>query len=157
MKIRAIKQMCFLTLSLFSVSLYAELKTGQPFPEITLEDQFGDQHSISKTDKLVLMSFDREVSDAVHEFLNQQPKDFLRKNNTRYISDISAMPGIITRIFALPKMRDYNYSLMLNSEENFKERFNVQEEKLTVYKLNAGMIESIAFIDGNAVSHLFNE
>ncbi len=157
MKIRAIDLICLITLSLFSVSLHAELKTGQPFPAITLEDQFGHQHSISKTDRLVLISFDRDVSDAVHEYLNQQPKAFLRQNNTRYISDISAMPGIITRMFALPKMRDYNYSVMLNNDEDFKSRFNAREKKLTVYKLNAGMIQSIEFIDGNAVSHLLNE
>ena len=157
MKIRAINRVCFLTLLLFSVSSRAELKIDQPFPGITLKDQFGDQHSIKKSDKLVLISFEREVSDAVHEFLNQQHKSFLPENNTRYISDISAMPGIITRMFALPKMREYNYTLMLNSKENFKERFNVQTMKLTVYKLNAGTIESIEFIDGNAVSRLFKE
>jgi len=141
--------------SLFSSTIHAEPKVGEPFPLMTLEDQFGIEQSINNTDRLLLMSFERDVSAAVHAFLEQQSDGFLVANNTKYISDISAMPGMITSLFALPKMRKYNYSLMLNRDKGFEEIYDVREGKLTVYHLNAGVIESIEFIDAASVSQLF--
>ncbi len=107
-------------LALFSSGLHAEPEVGKAFPALTLQDQFGDEHSIKATDRLLLMSFERDVSKVVHEFLEQQDGGFLTQNHVRYISDISSMPGVITSMFALPKMRKYNYSLMLNRDDGFK-------------------------------------
>lgn len=36
---------------------------------------------------------------------------------------------------------------MMNREDGFKENYTVSEGKLTVYRLNAGVVESVAFID----------
>lgn len=151
---------------LFSVPVYAEKnaddsavdlpKVGETFPEITLEDQFGDEQTIRNTDRLVIVSFERDVSEQVHSYLERQAEDFLVVNNARYISDISAMPGIITSLFALPKMRDYKYSLMLNRDEAMKHACHLREGKLTVYHLNAGIIERIEFIPASSVGNLFS-
>ena len=140
---------------LLSLSLYAGPTAGQPFPATTLEDQFEKQHTVSKTDTIVMVSFERDVSSVVNDFLNAQKKGFLADNNAKYISDISAMPKIITKMFALPKMRDYNYPLMLNYEDDFEKGFDKQEGKLTVYRLNAGVVEAVEFIDPAKVNELF--
>ena len=79
----------------------------------------------------------------------------MEEHHAKYISDISGMPGIISRMFALPKMRDYNYVLMLNREDDFAEKFDQKEEKLTVYTLKEGVVKSVEFIDPTKVSDLF--
>mgnify|MGYP006924598548 CR=1 FL=1 len=49
------------------------------------------------------------------------------------------MPSVISYLFALPKMKKYNYNVLLIEEDDDK-RFSTQEEKLTVYKLENGEI-----------------
>ncbi|PIE44257.1 MAG: hypothetical protein CSA50_01365 [Gammaproteobacteria bacterium] len=152
---KTIHLVLLLSFTLLSGTLHAGPGAGQPFPKLTLKDQFENPHSITKTDKLILISFDREVSDVVNEFLATQPKIFLDRHHARYISDISAMPGIVTKLFAIPKMKDYNYLLMLATEAEFKAQFDHQQGKLTVYHLEDGVIESIEFVEASKVAGLF--
>ncbi|MCV6615346.1 MAG: hypothetical protein OIF35_10235, partial [Cellvibrionaceae bacterium] len=89
-----------LTLSLFSAGLYAQPKPGDTFPALSLEDQFGTKHTVGPSDRLVIIAFDMDASEPFAEFLNQQGKTFLADNHSRYIADISGMPGLISKMFA---------------------------------------------------------
>ncbi|MEJ2468024.1 MAG: hypothetical protein P8Y51_02950 [Campylobacterales bacterium] len=88
-----------------AASLFAGIPAGNAFPATTLEDQFEKRHSVSAEDRIVLVSFERDVSNAVNAFLQKQPKGFLKVHNAKYIADISAMPTIVSKLFALPKIR----------------------------------------------------
>ncbi len=134
----------------------AELKTGDRFPNIEFEDQFDNKEKIENSDTLVLMSFDKDVSEQVNKFLATQNNDFLESNNSRYIADISRMPGLITKMFALPKMRDYNYRLLLIKDEENTEHFAKAKGKLTIYKLQDGLIQSVDTINPAEVATLFS-
>ncbi|MEJ2501443.1 MAG: FAD/FMN-containing dehydrogenase, partial [Campylobacterales bacterium] len=131
-----------------AASLFAGIPAGNAFPATTLEDQFEKRHSVSAEDRIVLVSFERDVSNAVNAFLQKQPKGFLKVHNAKYIADISAMPTIVSKLFALPKMRDYHYPVLLNYDDGFEKRFDKKEGKLTVYRLQAGMVVSVEFVDG---------
>lgn len=135
---------------------FADLKVGDRFPDIEFEDQFDVKQTIENSDTLVLMSFDKKVSEQVNKFLATQSKDFLESHNSRYIADISGMPGLITKMFALPKMRDYNYRLLLIKDEENAEYFEQAEGKLTVYKLQDGLIQGVETVNPADVSTLFS-
>ncbi|MHA7809802.1 MAG: hypothetical protein ACX933_08360 [Marinobacter adhaerens] len=153
---KLIRFLALLSLSLFSPLIYAGVAVGDPFPRLTLEDQFGNEHTVSVEDRLIIMAFDMDASDSLHDFLSQQEKDFLENNRTRYIADISGMPWLISKLFALPKMRDYNYAFMLNRDEDFKAEFESQEGRLTIYRLKQGVVESVELIDGSKPARLFD-
>jgi len=138
-----------------AASLFAGISARNHFPAVTLEDQFEKHHTVSAEDRIVLVSFERDVSGAVNAFLQKQPKGFLKVHNAKYIADISAMPTLVSRLFALPKMRDYRYPVMLNYDENFEKRFDKREGKLTVYRLQAGMVISVEFVNGGAIGRIF--
>jgi len=140
---------------LLAGSLFAGLSVSQPFPSTTLEDQFEKRHTVNEKDKLVIVSYERDVSDAVNAYLKKQPKGFLADRNAKYIADISAMPTIISTLFALPKMRDYSYPIMLNYDGGFGKKFDKKEGKLTVYRLEDGKVVSIDFVDGKTVGTVF--
>jgi hypothetical protein len=140
-----------------AVSLFAGLSAGSSFPATTLDDQFEKRHTVSAEDRIVLISFERDVSNAVNAFLEKQPRGFLKVHNAKYIADISAMPTIISKLFALPKMRDYHYPVLLNYDEGFEKRFNKKEGKLTVYRLQAGMVVAVEFVDGGKIAEVFSK
>ena len=148
------KLLIFLTVT---GSLFAGLSVGQPFPKTPFQDQFEKRHTVPDEERIVIVSFEREVSDAVNAFLGKQPKDFLAKHRATYIADISAMPTIISTLFALPKMRDYRYPILLNRDEAFKKKYDNKEGKLTIYRLEDGKIVSVNFIDTETLPAFFAE
>lgn len=142
-------------LTALAASLFAGLSVGEPFPATTLEDQFEKRHTVTAEERMVLISFERDVSDAVNAFMKRQPKGLFADHRAKYIADISTMPTIISTLFALPKMRGYHYPVMLNLDEGFEKRFDKEEGKLTVYRLKAGKVTSVDFVESSEIATVF--
>lgn len=139
---KAIFLVSILSTFLFSNSLTIDDKINN----ISLVDQFDKKHTTNETTKLLIVSFEKDTSVIVNEFLKSKEIDFLTKHNSLFIADISSMPSFVTKLFALPKMRKYNYNVLLIYDEDEK-RFIKKEGKLTVYKIDNGVIKSINFIN----------
>lgn len=120
----------------------------------TLNDQFDKTHTVNADTKTMIVSFEKSTSADINEFLSTKESGFLEKNNAVFIADISGMPSIITSLFALPKMKKYNYNILLIYDEEDK-RFLRQEERTTVYTLENGVIKSISYIQKEDLSTLF--
>lgn len=130
---------------LITHTLFAEFRVGEKLPPIQLRDQFDTTLQVTKSDKLIIMAFEKEVSSAINNFLKEKPKGYLEKNRVKYISDISAMPSFVTAMFALPKMKKYPFSIMLIRDE-FGKQFGQKEGKITVYKITKQKIKAIEYI-----------
>lgn len=141
---------------LFAGTLWADFKVGDGLPGITLPDQFDKDHNVRADDTTLIMAFEKDVSVLVNEYLKTKPGTFLNQHHTRYISDISTMPTIITNMFALPKMKKYPFSVMLIYDD-FGKQFNREKEKITVFKLKQGRVQSVSFITEKELPALFGE
>jgi hypothetical protein len=120
----------------------------------TLNDQFDKTHTVNADTKTIIVSFEKETSADINEFLNTKEAGFLEKNKAVFIADISGMPSIITSLFALPKMKKYKYNVLLIYDEEDK-RFLRQEKRTTVYRLENGIVKSISYIQKEDLSTLF--
>jgi hypothetical protein len=78
----------------------------------------------------------------------------LKKHNAVFIANISEMPSIITKLFALPKMKKYKHDVLLIYDEEDK-RFMQKEDKSTVYKLENGVIKSITYVEEEDLAKVF--
>lgn len=145
-----------LTTLLFTQILFADLKVGDTFPAITLPDQFDKEVTVGPDDQIVMMSFEKGVSVGINEYLKTKPGTFLDRHHCKYISDISSMPSFITKMFVLPKMKDYPFELMLIYDDT-GEQFAREEEKITVYSIDHGVISSIRFITDKELPALFGD
>jgi len=119
-----------------------------------MTDQFDKKHTVNADVKTIIVSFEKDTSANLNEFLANQEAGFLEANNAVFIADISGMPTIITKIFAMPKMKKYNYNILLITEEDDK-RFLHKEEKLTVYKLENGVITTVEYAGKEDIPTLF--
>jgi len=128
-----------------TATLFAEIKVGENFPMLTLVDQFDKKMEVNK-DATIFLSFEKDVSSGIKEFLDSKEKDYLNKNNTIYISDISSMPSFITSWFAIPKMKKFPFQIALIYNEDEAEGINREEGKVTVVTLKENIIESIKFV-----------
>lgn len=134
-----------LTLGITASLFGTPFQVNDTIKDLTLKDQFDKSHSITYKTKMVIVSFEKDTSALINEFLSKKGKDFTTKHNTILIGNISKMPWLISKIFAIPKMKEYNYNLMLINDED-DDRFKHKEKKLTVYHLENKQIKSISFI-----------
>jgi len=144
-----------LLLAVFATALFSNsFNVNSNIGSFELADQFEKKHTINSDIQTIIFSSEKDTSAALNEFLASKEKGFLEANKTVFVADISGMPSVISYLFALPKMKKYNYNVLLIEEEGDK-RFLKQEEKLTVYKLENGVVTSIEYVSGKDVATIF--
>ena len=144
-----------LLLAVFATALFSNsFNVNSNIGSFELADQFEKKHTINSDIQTIIFSSEKDTSAALNEFLASKEKGFLEANKTVFVADISGMPSVISYLFALPKMKKYNYNVLLIEEEGDK-RFLKQEEKLTVYKLENGVVTSVEYVSGKDVATIF--
>jgi hypothetical protein len=137
----------FILISTVVMALANEYQVGQSIKPVILNDQFGATHKIAKMPRTIIVTFEKEPSDILNEYLSKQSKGYLEKNNAIYIADISGMPAFVTKTFALPKMKKYAYRVLLITDENEGALYPYQEGQITIIKIDNNRIKSIKFAD----------
>ncbi|AKF24774.1 hypothetical protein YH65_04775 [Sulfurovum lithotrophicum] len=66
---------------MLSVTLFADIKVGDAFPKMTLQDQFGKAHMLSRHDRLILMAFEKDVSIGLSDYLKSKGNTFLSQHH----------------------------------------------------------------------------
>lgn len=131
---------------IFAIGAFANTLTiGDSIPNLTINDQFDKVKSIKADTKTIIFAESKDKSTVVKEFLISKGKGFLEKNKAEYVADISGMPSLISKFFALPKMRKYDFSILLLSEEN-KDLFASKEDKISIYTFENAKVIDIKYI-----------
>ncbi|AXX93696.1 hypothetical protein CPU12_08135 [Malaciobacter molluscorum LMG 25693] len=120
----------------------------------SLLDQFDTKHTINKNIKTIIVSFEKQTSKDINKFLNSKNATFLKEHNAVFIANISGMPTIITKLFALPKMKEYKHKILLIYDDA-DTRFKSVEGKSTLYRLKNGVITQIKFITKDDLQKVF--
>ena len=147
----------FLPILISSSFLFADiLKTGDTIKPFSLPDQFDKVHQVNSKDyKILLIAAQKDIAVMLNDYLKEQSPSFLKDNNAVFISDIHEMPSFVTKLFALPKMRDYPYSLLLIYDES--SIFPKKEDALTVLRTKDNKILSIDYIsDEKNIEKIFH-
>ena len=136
----------FMAISAVSWAQSPPLHVGDPIPKMTLSDQHEKPWVIPADTRLVLFSGSRNANTIVQSLLTQKGADYLSSKKTVYFSDLSKMPGFITRTFALPSMRDLPYSvgIVLNAEDS--QSWPREDDAVTALFLNQGRVSKIEYI-----------
>ena len=136
----------FLFTVLLGLSAIANsLTVGSSLPTLTIKDQFEKDHVVDASVKTIVFSASKTEGATIKDFLLTKDKDFLAKNNLVYVADITGMPSIITTLFAMPKMKDYPFSVLLVDEAN-KGLFAVKEDMISVISLENSKITDIKYV-----------
>jgi hypothetical protein len=120
---------------------------GQPLPSLQLSDQHDRPHDIGAGARLLLFAPDRDSSEIAHEVLEPLGGEAMARAGIRYVADISAMPGVVTRMFALPRMRDYSYPVLLGRESADTAMLPARAGAVTVLDLDTGTVTGVRFAD----------
>jgi len=135
-----------LTLSLFGSS---QIKIGSSidkFNNYSFKTQHGKNIKIPKNVKTIIISYEKDTGRLVNKYLNAKYPPYLAKMNAVFIADIHEMPSIITKLFAMPKMRKYKHTIYIYNEDDFSEFVKPQDEKITVIKFSDKQVSKIYHI-----------
>ena len=126
-------------------AIASTLTIGNNLPTLKIKDQFEKEHIVDANIKTILFSASKTEGTTIKEFLLTKDKDYLATTKSAYIADITGMPGIITSLIAMPKMKAYPFSVLLVYDAN-KGFFPVQEDMISVISLDNGKITDIKYV-----------
>jgi hypothetical protein len=133
-----------LVLLLAGTAYGAPLAVGDPMPAVALEDQHGRAGSIGEGVRVVVVSRDMEAGDVVKKALAGRDQAFLDANRAVYVANISGMPALVTRLFALPRMRERPYRMLLDRDGDATKDIPAVPGRPTVLTLEAGKIVRVS-------------
>ena len=121
------------------------LTIGNNLPTLTIKDQFEKDFTVDANIKTIIFSATKTEGTTIKEFLLTKDKDYLATNKTVYVADITGMPSLITKFIAMPKMKDYPFSVLLVDEAT-KGLFPVKEDMISIISLENGKITDIKYV-----------
>jgi hypothetical protein len=125
-------------------ALAGPLGIGDPVPDDTFLDQFDTTHRLSDCEWL-LFAPDRAAADIANRVMSAGvPSDGV-STSLCYVADIAGMPAVISRLFAVPAMRDYTYSVLLDRDGSQTADWPRRPEQLTVIGLDDGRVVTLGF------------
>jgi len=131
---------------LFSFSLlFSKVTIGDPLPALKLVDQFDNKVKI-KNDATLIFSFQKSVSSKIQAYLTSKPKHYLEQNNILYVSDMSAAPTFMIKLFGIPKMQKFPYKVALIYDDEIADNIQRKSDKITVISLRQHKIIKIQFV-----------
>lgn len=124
-------------LSLWAASLlFTSVSLAEQFPTTTLNNQWDKSVSINQETTLVIFASDMDANDIIKASLDELKITNLAERHWVYAADISGMPSVIAKMFALPKMRDYAFPIALDREGDKTATWLKKEEQVTTFTLN---------------------
>ena len=108
--------LCLAVFSIHGTTLAAPLAAGSALPVLSLKDQHDKPVVIASDTRWLLFAGEKSVSDMVGTVLSAQPAGAMGRMHLVYVADISSMPALVTRMFALPKLRKLPSSIALVRE-----------------------------------------
>lgn len=128
-----------LLLSLLPLLAHA-VQTGETLAPWTLLDQYDQPYSLGADTHILLVARDMDGAKLVKAALAEQPKGYLEARGAVFVADIQRMPTLISKLFAIPAMRDYSYRVLLDREGRVASRYAGEQGKVLWLSLDNGVL-----------------
>jgi hypothetical protein len=133
--------------SQYSAYVPAAFSVGSKL-DFTLPDQYGEKHTLNNDTKKLILTFAKDASHIMKDFLKQEEKGYLNKQSALYIADISTAPAFIRNVFILPNLQKSSYPVLLIYKEEVAKnfRYDSKKEAIKVVSLDNKKVTKIQFV-----------
>jgi hypothetical protein len=122
-------------------------RAGDRLQPFELSDPHGETGRVDERLRLVLFTADMDAGRLVQQALEDPALQDLEAHRAAYVADVSRMPAVVTRLFALPSMRRRPYRTLLDTEPGPTTRIPREAGKVTLLALDGLTVESVRFAD----------
>ena len=121
---------------------------GKQLKDYTFKDQFGKEHSLTNKTKKVIFVFTKPTGHLVRSYLLDQSDDYLEKRDIDFIADVSGMPSLIFKMFALPDFQQSNYKVLLIKDKTQSAIFRDEKNKnaVMIISLDNKIVKDVKFV-----------
>ena len=128
------------------------LEKGERLLPWTLLDQFDKAYTLDQQARILLVARNMTGAKLLNAALEGKPKGFLEARQAVFVADVSRMPAVISTLFAVPAMRDYQYRVLLDSQSRVASRYPAAEDQVLWLDLDRGVLrDSRTFSDAQAL------
>lgn len=128
------------------------LEIGERLAPWTLSDQFEQSYTLDNELRILLVARSMDGAKLVKTVLEGRPKGYLEARRALFVADISGMPSLIGKLFAIPAMRDYSYRVLLDREAQVVPQYAAPEGGVLWLQLERGVLrERREFTDAAAL------
>ena len=131
------------------------LYSANTLTAVTLPDQFETVTPINEETEWIVFSMNHEVSDVINKAIEDLKITDIQSLKGAYVSDISKMPSMISKMIALPKMRKYTFKVLLDKEGDITKTWPRKDLKATIINLKKLEISEVVHTDQIAVIKKF--
>jgi hypothetical protein len=117
---------------------------GSTIAPRSLEDQHGARADLDESVRLLVVTRDMEAGDLVKKALAGVEQKVLDGRDAIYVADISRMPALVSRLFAVPRMRERAYRVLLDRDGSLARELPHVDGKPAVVTLAALRITAVA-------------
>ncbi|UVM53984.1 FAD/FMN-containing dehydrogenase [Pseudomonas sp. B21-012] len=115
-------------------------EVGERLAPFTLLDQHDQPYSLNAQTRVLLVARNMDGAKLVQAAVGEQPKGYLQAREAVFVADIQRMPALISKLFAIPAMRDYSYRVLLDRDGKVVARYPGAEEKVLWIQLEQGVV-----------------
>lgn len=124
----------------------APLGEGATLPAIALADQHDVQTHVGPETRLLLFTRDMDASKITKEVLAEDGAAQLTRARAQYVADISAMPSLVTTLFAMPGLRKRPYPMLLDRDGSVTKDVPSQPGAVTVLTLDRSTVRHVEYV-----------
>ncbi|AJE22467.1 hypothetical protein [Azotobacter chroococcum] len=118
------------------------LEVGERLAPWTLLDQHDQACSLSEETRILLVARSMDGARLVETALKARPQGYLEARRAVFVADISRMPSLIARLFAVPAMRDYPCRVLLDRDARVASRYPGDPVKVLWLDLEQGQLRA---------------
>jgi hypothetical protein len=122
------------------------LKTGDSLPVLSLNDQHDKPATIDPNVARIIFAADNTAASMMTALLDSKDANWLTQTHSVYLADIHKMPSFIAKMFALPKLREKPYTIILGREESDLAMFPRQKGCVAVTAVNDTKLSETQFL-----------
>ena len=118
-------------------------------PTLSLTDQHDKPAAVGPQTRWVVFTAEKPVSDMVSTVLAAEPAGVADRLRLVVVADLSGMPALVTRMFALPKLRELPFPIALVREgAQLAQVADIPRVKgaATVLRLDNGRVAQVATV-----------
>lgn len=121
---------------------------GKKIKPIKLKDQFDKNGTFSQDTKTLIFVFKKATGHTVNEFMKRQKDSFVKDNGLKIIADVSKMPSLIKKFFAIPDLQKSNYPILLIEDEELSKKYQNHQhvEEIMIVTLDKLVVKKVTFL-----------
>ncbi len=141
-----------------SLAFFVSAVQAQTLNTMNFEDQWEQKLTLDEQTKWLVVSQSKDQGNMVKEAFDSLSLKDLQQHGLLYIADISAMPSFVTKLFALPKMKEYPFKIALIREEGALAKMQLplsEKEAVAVIALEQLKVGSVQYFSEKAELEAF--